>query len=86
MGIRELTTGRAILWLILLNVVVRGAWLLWMHPPQLYDFAWYYSHAVSLQTGHGYISSGKYTAYWPIGYPYFLSLLFRLTGSTRIAG
>lgn len=80
------STGQAVLWLIVLNVILRGAWLLWMHPPQLYDFAWYFQHAVWMLQGKGYVWNGHYTAYWPIGYPYFLSLLFHLTGPHVVAG
>ena len=75
-----------VLLLLLLNVIIRALWLLWMHPAQQADFLWYYNHAVSMVEGQGYSSSGKPTAYWPIGYPFFLSLLFRITGPSAIAG
>ncbi|MDQ0189154.1 DUF2029 domain-containing protein [Alicyclobacillus cycloheptanicus] len=80
------STRAAVFWLLLVNVVLRGAWLCWMHPPQLYDFAWYYQRAVSLLQGKGYVWNGHPTAYWPIGYPYFLSLVFHLTGPHVMAG
>ncbi|QQE80602.1 hypothetical protein [Alicyclobacillus sp. SO9] len=79
-----MTTGntfrRNILLLIGFNVLLRTLWLLYMHPHQISDFAWYYGHASQLAAGHGYREHGRFTAYWPIGYPFFLSLLFRLTG------
>lgn len=71
--------------LLLLNFVIRGLWLWYMHPPQFYDFAWYYTHAVSMLHGQGYRDGPLYTAYWPIGYPYFLRLVFGLLGTTSIA-
>lgn len=80
------STKSAIIWLIAVNVIVRGGWLLWMHPPQLYDFAWYFHHSVWMAQGKGYIWNGHYTAYWPIGYPFFLSLLWRLTGPHVLIG
>lgn len=83
---RRAGAGQALWWLIALNVLLRGVWLLWMHPPQMYDFDWYYTHAVDLYAGRGYRAYGAYTAYWPMGYPYFLSLLFRLTGPSVTAG
>lgn len=51
------------------------------------DFEYYYVHAVKLAHGLGYVTSyGHPTAYWPIGYPLFLSLVFRLTGPSVLAG
>ncbi|MCL6446381.1 MAG: hypothetical protein K6T83_23525, partial [Alicyclobacillus sp.] len=77
---------RPLWWILALNILMRGAWLAFVHPPQQYDFLWYYTHAVSLLRGQGYTMYGHYTAYWPIGYPFFLSLLFRVTGPTVMAG
>jgi len=71
---------RDLLILITVNAVLRTLWLLFMHPPQALDFEWYYTHAVQMATGGGYRQGNRYTAYWPIGYPFFLSLLFRVTG------
>lgn len=79
-------TWRAVLWLVVVNLVLRGFWLAWMHPPQLYDFEWYFQHAVAMLHGLGYETRGQFTAYWPMGYPYFLSLLFRVTGAHVTAG
>ncbi|OFW82258.1 MAG: hypothetical protein A2201_05515 [Alicyclobacillus sp. RIFOXYA1_FULL_53_8] len=76
----------AIAWIIALNLVIRGGWLLYMHPPQSSDFLWYFREAVSIDQGHGYTFDGRPTAYWPVGYVYFLSLLFRTTGISLAAG
>lgn len=75
-----------LLGLIGLNLLLRGLWLVWMHPPQQMDFLWYYTHAVDMAEGRGYVWGGHPTAYWPIGYPFFLSVLFRVTGPSVIAG
>jgi hypothetical protein len=72
--------GRWLTVLIAVNLVIRGLWLCFVHPPQLYDFQWYYTHAVQILHGQGYVWYGHYTAYWPMGYPFFLAALFRLFG------
>lgn len=72
--------------LVAVNLVVRLVWLWYMHPPQVDDFEWYFTHATQMYEGQGYVWYGHATAYWPIGYPYFLSLLFHLTGPSVIMG
>ena len=72
--------------LVAVNILIRAVWLFHYHPAQRSDFLWYYQHAVSLSEGHGYTTAGKPTAYWPIGYPLFLSLIFRITGPSLKAG
>ncbi|WAH35895.1 glycosyltransferase family 39 protein [Alicyclobacillus dauci] len=75
------------IWDILaLNLIFRGVWLLFMHPEQKADFLWYFDHAKMLANGQGYNWMGHPTAYWPIGWPFFLSLIFRITGSYVIVG
>jgi Dolichyl-phosphate-mannose-protein mannosyltransferase len=74
-------------WLLVgLNVLLRCLGLVLMHPPQLFDFEWYYTHAVALVQHEGYKEGPLYTAYWPMGYPYFLSLLFRVIPASVTAG
>jgi len=82
----SLRPSRAIAWLLSINIAVRGLWLLYMHPPQHVDFLWYYTHAVQMAEGLGYIQGGAATAYWPAGYPFFLSLLFRVFEPSVIFG
>ncbi|WP_081841415.1 glycosyltransferase family 39 protein [Alicyclobacillus macrosporangiidus] len=72
--------------LVALNIVLRTVWLLYMHPPQYGDFDWYFTRAVELAQGKGYVWNGHFTAYWPIGWPLFLSLILRLTGPHVTAG
>jgi hypothetical protein len=76
----------SLLWLIGLNLVFRFIWILYMHPTQSADFEWYYTHAVALAQGHGYLEQGKPTAYWPIGWPVILSIVVRIFGPHVIAG
>ncbi|AEJ43041.1 glycosyltransferase family 39 protein [Alicyclobacillus acidocaldarius] len=71
--------------LIAVNLVLRFAWISFMHPAQQADFAWYYERAVELAHNQGYNWMGHPTAYWPIGWPFFLSVIYRVTGpSVRI--
>jgi hypothetical protein len=80
------TFSSPLFWLIAGNAVLRVAWILYMHPPQIADFDWYFTHAVQLAHGQGYIWGGNYTAYWPMGWPYFLSLILRVTGPHVMPG
>ncbi len=45
------------------------------------DARWYHAVAVSLAAGHGFSFIGDLTAYRPPGYPFLLSLTYRLLGS-----
>ena len=40
------------------------------------DSKWYFDRAVSIAHGNGYAFDGTPTAFWPVGYPGFLALLF----------
>lgn len=77
---------RVLFWLILVNIVVRAIWLLLVQPKQIVDFEWYFTHATQMAQGQGYVWGGHYTAYWPIGWPFILSLIFRVTGANVAAG
>jgi hypothetical protein len=45
------------------------------------DADWYYGHAAMLAQGKGYLDGqGHPTAFWPVGWPFLLSLAFRLGG------
>jgi len=73
-------------WLIGINIVLRTLFIAFVHPSQHADFLWYYKHAVSLMQGGGYHFFHHPTAYWPMGFPVFLSLWFRLTAPTLLWG
>ena len=60
--------------------LVRIAWISLVHAVPVSDFGFYYGKAVSLAAGAGYTNSGVPTAFWPPGYPFFLSLFFYVTG------
>lgn len=44
------------------------------------DAGWYFARAVTISTEGAFSESGIATAYWPVGYPAFLGLLFFITG------
>lgn len=49
------------------------------------DALWYFGRAVTLMEDGSYSEGGLPTAYWPIGYPAFLALLFTFTGPHLVA-
>jgi len=77
---------RALAVLTAINLVLRFTWISFMHPEQQADFAWYYARAVELAHNQGYNWTGHPTAYWPIGWPLFLSLIYRVTGPSVMVG
>ncbi|MEO8992696.1 MAG: glycosyltransferase family 39 protein [Nitrosospira sp.] len=50
------------------------------------DASWYLGRAVSIANGKGYSEDGNPTAYWPVGYPGFLGVLFYLFGQDQLVG
>ena len=49
------------------------------------DAEWYYTRAISLAAGHGYLdNSGQPTAFWPPGWPIALSLVFAQFGASPV--
>lgn len=50
------------------------------------DFSWYFDRGQELSTGQGYAEDGKPTAYWPVGWPAFLGLLFKFFGASVWVG
>ena len=66
---------------IALAFAIRLCWILYFHPKPVSDFAFYFRGAESIVRGHGYTHFGRFvTAYFPIGYPLFLALLFWVSG------
>jgi hypothetical protein len=55
-----------------------------VHPTS--DELWYYERAVSLASGKGYAQYGLPTAYWPVGWPGFLALVFWIFGKSPQTG
>jgi Dolichyl-phosphate-mannose-protein mannosyltransferase len=65
-----------------LAFLLRVAWMLTFDVRPYTDFEWYYDRGLEIAQGGGYAINGKPTAYWPIGYPALLGLLFRLFGAS----
>ena len=71
------TSVRIFLVLIVLAFVFpRLALLLTASGLPVSDAKWYFDRAVSIVHGNGYAFDGIPTAFWPVGYPGFLALLF----------
>ena len=66
-------------------VAVRLALLLIPLAPPSSDAGWYLARAITLAAQHSYSQAGIPTAYWPVGYPAFLALLFKVTGPSLLA-
>ena len=49
------------------------------------DAAWYLNRATTLAEQGTYSERGILTAFWPVGYPVFLGLLFKVTGVSLLA-
>jgi 4-amino-4-deoxy-L-arabinose transferase-like glycosyltransferase len=66
---------------VTLAFAVRLCWILVFHPIPVSDFSFYFSCAESIARGYGYAKHGGFaTAYFPIGYPFFLAMLFWVFG------
>lgn len=46
------------------------------------DFGWYFQRGQSIADGAGYSVNGVPTAYWPVGYPGFLAIIFSIFGDS----
>jgi 4-amino-4-deoxy-L-arabinose transferase-like glycosyltransferase len=75
-----LDAPRFVLVILLGATVLRLVWIALFRAEPDSDFAWYVTHAATLARGGDYADGSQPTAYFPPGYPYFLSLVFRLAG------
>ena len=50
------------------------------------DAGWFLQRGLSIARGEGYAEGGYPTAYWPVGYPGFLGVLFYLFGQDQLVG
>ena len=67
---------------LLVAAALRVWWFRFVDTQPVTDFDWYFERAVSIATGHGYAVNGGATAYWPVGYPAFLGVFFKLFGAS----
>ena len=50
------------------------------------DAGWFFSRGLGIANGEGYSEGGYPTAYWPVGYPGFLGILFFFFGQDQFVG
>jgi len=83
-ALRKVPLRPAIFTAIALAFLMRLSWVLWsphIPPASISEDAQIWRHALDLSQGLGFKTVlGEYTAWRPIGYPFFLSLLIRLFG------
>jgi len=53
--------------------------------PPTSDFAFYFERAVDIDAGRGAVFNGEPTAYWPLGYSFFLAAIFKAVGPSLVA-
>lgn len=70
----------ALIGVMILGAILRWWWLSTVDTQPVTDFSWYFKRATEIASGLGYQVNGKQTAYWPVGYPAFLSLFFAIFG------
>ncbi|HET9095302.1 MAG TPA: glycosyltransferase family 39 protein [Candidatus Baltobacteraceae bacterium] len=72
---------RALLAVCGVAFALRFAFISEVHPAPVSDFEWYYLHAAALLHGQGFTTNGYPTAFWPLGWPYFLAGVFAIFGT-----
>ena len=72
--------------IFLITVGIRILLILLIQNEQVSDFQEYHDFAKHIAAGDGYIRNGQPTAWFPVGYPMFLSILYRLFGVHATVG
>ncbi|MCK4511952.1 glycosyltransferase family 39 protein [bacterium] len=70
---------------LLAALAVRVLWVILFDPTPVSDFGWCHARAIDLAAGAGFSADGVPTAFWPIGYPAVLGVLYRLCGPSLLA-
>lgn len=87
--VARIESRRPLIWLgaaLVLGLILRVWWLGAVDTQPVTDFDWYFQRATEIANGLGYQVDGKPTAYWPVGYPAFLGLFFKLFGPSVLLG
>ena len=80
------TTHRNLLAIVLIAGVLRIGWVVYAQTLPGSDFAQYDQLAWRLAEGKGYVDEfGEPTAFYAIGWPFFLSLVYRVFGHSLVA-
>ena len=83
---RRTSTQLFVLLIVLAFALSRLALLMAASGMPLSDAKWYFDRAVSIAHGDGYAFDGTPTAFWPIGYPGFLAILFSVFPNSPSTG
>ncbi|HIE57028.1 MAG TPA: hypothetical protein EYP88_02175 [Anaerolineales bacterium] len=78
-----LLSQKALPAILALNFALNVGWIVFYANTLYADSIWYFERGAWLADGQGYVydaATQNLTAAFPVGYPFFLSLLFRLTG------
>ena len=77
---------RVMLSIVVLAGLLRVGWVYYARTVPFSDFRQYDRLALGLAEGRGYVDqAGDPTAFYPIGWPFFLSLVYRVFGHSWIA-
>ncbi len=68
--------------LVVIAFILRLVWVTYFPNLPYADSEWYFEQANNLAQNRGYIRDGQPTAMWPVGYPFFLSIVFRAVPSS----
>ncbi|MBA4141424.1 MAG: glycosyltransferase family 39 protein [Nitrosospira sp.] len=69
-----------------LFLTLRAALIFFVPVEMSSDGSWYVDRALGIASGEGYSEGGYPTAYWPVGYPGFLGVIFYLFGAEQFVG
>ena len=83
---RRTSTQIFVLLIVIAFALPRLALLMAASGMPLSDAKWYFDRAVSIAHGNGYAFDGIPTAFWPIGYPGFLAILFSVFPNSPSTG
>lgn len=67
------------------GLALRLFWVAFVPAQPVSDCRWYFDRATTLAEGGGYAVDGRPTAFFPVGYPVFLAVLFNLFGPSLLA-
>ncbi len=71
--------------ILFIATALRLAWVFYCDTVPVFDFLKYHMGALSLASGQGYRLFGEYTAFEPVGFSFYLSLLYRVFGENLLA-
>src|SRR4051812_40132510 len=70
----------------IIYMALRIALLIAVPISQYSDNLWYMNRGIAIAAGQGYSENGISTAYWPVGWPGILGILFVIFGPSPVVG